>query len=471
MKTPYSGGRPEGNHPWLVLTLLSIGQMGTILPGGSFVVALPALLQEFHVGHSEAQLVMTSFIAANTIAMLPTPWLIQRFGMRACFLWAMTILGILSILGYCCSNFTLLVGVRALQGACCGTVLPMGSIITMRRFEPRHQGRASGVMGLVIILGPALAPTIGGFMVDHWGWRSVSLMPLPLCMVAGLFALRYLHDTDKLERHSFDALGMILLSLFTIGWLGMASNLAIGSTLHHWLIASVAVMLLSLVVFTVHVRRHEKPLIGFEVLRHRRVALGAAINFILGFQAWSMAFLVPLYFQVAQGLSASRAGMAMMPGTVALALSYPVAGFLLEYCLPRRVMFWGMTTFIICWFVLARYSVNISYVWFVTIIAISRVGNAFVQAPLTPVSLSGLRPGTLNQAATVVSYCRQLGSIFGIASLSTFIEWLTEWLGDDRGALMLVYAGSFGAMALFSILGLVAIYWLGDIEMGRPIKP
>lgn len=434
--------------------------MAGILPSASFVVAIPALLQGFHTDQAEGQLVMTVFMITNTIAMLPTPWLLRHVGMRNCFLWTMALLVLTSILGALSPNFAFLVVVRAAQGAGAGTLMPMSSIVIMRLFQPAQRGRAAGIIGLVVTLGPALAPTIGGLMVDHWGWRSVSLLPLPLCLIAWVAAMRYLPARTAAERHGFDARGMLLLSLFTLAWLGALSNLHAAA--RYWLLAFLVVLLGSVQAFVTHARRHRTPLISLQILKRIRVAMGAVLCFVLGFYSYGAAYIVPLYFQLTRHLSATRAGVALMPGTLALALSSPLAGFLCESFSARQIMSIGMIVMAASWLALGAFSEHCSYAEVVGIVVVSRVGFALVNTPLTQTVLRDLSSTAVGQAAAVLGYVRQLGGVCGVSALAVYVEWRAARAGLGASALGRAYAEAFLIVALTLVMAFPAVRRLRD---------
>lgn len=442
-----------------MLLVVAIGFMAAILPGTSFVVAIPALLRTFHVGQHSGQLVMTAYMVTNTIAMLPTPWLIRRHGLRTCFLWTMALLSVTSVLGAVSPNFACLVVIRALQGVGTGAIMPMSSIVIMQLFQPQHRGHAAGVMSLAVTLAPAVAPTLGGLMVDHWGWRSVSLMPLPMGLLAFAAAVRYLPVREAVQSQSFDGRGMLLLSLLTLGWLGTASNLVGHGAAPYWLMAFLALLILSTAAFLRHARRHQEPIFGLDVLSHGRVVRGALVAFVLGFYSYGAAYLVPLYFQTAMGLSATRAGAALMPGTLALALCAPVAGFLHEYFAPRQIMAGGLVLLSASWLVLGGDTAHLSYGWFVVVLIVSRAGFAFANTPLNQAALATVSGAALGQAAAILGYLRQLGGVFGIAALAVFIGWRAAPLGGGA-TLATAYSEAFLVVALAALASLLAIWRL-----------
>jgi EmrB/QacA subfamily drug resistance transporter len=403
---------------------------------------------------------MTSFMVANTIAMLPAPWLINRYGTRTCFMWTMVMLAITSVLGALSPSFWFLIAMRAIQGACTGTLMPMNSIVVMRLFEPKDQGRAAGIMGLSITLAPAIAPTFAGLLVDHWGWRSVSLMPVPMCVLAWFAAARYIPYPAETERVRFDGVGMVLLSLLTLGWLGTVSNFTAQGTARNWLLGSFAVLLLSGYAFWRHARAHAKPLIDLDTLRRRRVAMGVVVSFVTGFSIYGSAYLLPVYLQVALGMSATRAGAALAPGTLALAMSFPVAGFLLDTLSPRQVMTSGMLLFCASWFALGAFGAQFSYLVFIIVLVISRIGHGFTNTPLNQAAMRGLKGSALTQASALLGYVRQLGGVCGIAVLAGFVEWRTRALGEDAAAHVRAFGETFILVASLSALSIFAIWRL-----------
>jgi len=447
-------------YRWQVLAVVAVGLMAGVLPSGSFVVAIPAVLKDFHGGQSSGQLIMTSFMVTNTIAMLPAPWLINRYGTRTCFLWTMVLLAATSVLGALSPNFWFLIAMRAVQGACTGTLMPMNSIVVMRLFEPKDQGRAAGLMGLSITLAPAIAPTIGGVLVDYWGWRSVSLMPVPLCLLAWFAAARYLPFPAQTERVPFDLVGMVLLALLTLGWLGAVSNITAQGTMRDWLLGSLLVLMLSAFGFWHHARAHAKPLIDLDTLRRRRVAMGVIVSFVLGFTIYGSAYLLPVYLQVALGMSATRAGAALGPATLALAMSFPVAGFLLDNFSPRQVMGFGTLLLACSWFVLGTFGAQLSFFVFVGLLVISRVGHGFIMTPLNQAALRALKGNALTQASALLGYVRQLGGVCGIAVLAGFIEWRTQALGEDAAAHERAFGETFILVAAIALASIIAIWRL-----------
>ncbi|MCL2346578.1 MAG: MFS transporter, partial [Desulfobulbus sp.] len=164
------------NYKWIVMLILSLGTMAGVLCTSSFNVAIPALARHFGLGQDQVQWAMTGFLAAMTVAMLPASWLLDRLGFRIVFLLAVGVFLLASIAGVFAPTFPLVVVARVLQGAAAGVMQPMGTLALLRLFPPEIQGRASGLLIFGIVLTPAVAPALGGALLDRFGWESIFLL-------------------------------------------------------------------------------------------------------------------------------------------------------------------------------------------------------------------------------------------------------------------------------------------------------
>ena len=124
-----------------------------------------------------------------------TPWLLARFGYRATFNGCMGLLLAGGLLGGFAQNYALVLVARVAEGLAAGVVQPIPAIIIMRAFEPHEQGRASGLFGMGVVLASALGPSVGGLLVDAFGWRSIFFMVAPFCAVCLWMARRYVPTT------------------------------------------------------------------------------------------------------------------------------------------------------------------------------------------------------------------------------------------------------------------------------------
>jgi DHA2 family multidrug resistance protein len=415
---------------WLVLLVVGMGIVAGVLSTTSFNVAVPALTRYFGLGQDQVQWAMTGFMAAMTVAMLPTSWLLDRFGFRRVFLAALTALALASIAGSLSPNFPCVVGARILQGLAAGVLQPMGVLVVMRLFPIQSQGKASGVLSFCIVLAPAVAPALGGALLDSFGWQAIFLINLPFCLLGGISALYLLPLPRALPRTRFDWSGVTLCQL--------------------------ALSLLASVFFIRHARRTEKPIFSLALFRHRTFAMGSLVSFAYGFGLYASTYLIPVFMQNALGFSASSAGMALFPSGIALALTIPLAGRMADRYSPQWITSGGLALFGLSFLLFALLGGQISYAELIAVSIIGRLGLGLILPALSLATLRHLEPHQLAQSSVVISYMRQLGGVLGIAIAAVFVEWREALHGHTAPGIHTAYAQGFLLLALVFALAMLA---------------
>jgi MFS family permease len=182
-------------YRWLLLLAVMVGTMASIMSSTIVNVAIPGMSQHFALGQERAQWVTSGFMVAMTVSMLTTPWLLARYGYRHTYVACMVLLLAGGVVGGFATRFDLVLAARVAEGLAAGVVQPIPAIIILRAFEPNEQGRASGIFGMGVVLAPALGPSIGGLLVDWFGWRSIFFMVVPFCLASLWLAYKFVPVT------------------------------------------------------------------------------------------------------------------------------------------------------------------------------------------------------------------------------------------------------------------------------------
>ncbi len=198
-------------YRWLLLMALMVGTIAALVPSTSVNVAIPAMSAYFNVGQERAQWITSSFMLASTVAMLVTPWMLSRFGYRATYSYAVSLLLLGSLMGGLAEHFELLLLSRVAEGIAAGVIQPIPAVIMLRAFKPSEQGRAGGMFGMGVVLAPALAPALAGLLVDWMGWRSTFFMVSPPCLLSLWLAWKFVptsapNDGGAAIKHKLDLL-------------------------------------------------------------------------------------------------------------------------------------------------------------------------------------------------------------------------------------------------------------------------
>ncbi|MDR2186688.1 MAG: DHA2 family efflux MFS transporter permease subunit [Azonexus sp.] len=441
---------------WIVLFILSLGTMAGVLSTSSFNVAIPALARHFGIGQGQVQWAMTGFLAAMTIAMLPASWLLDRLGFRIVFLFAVSILLLASIGGYYAPSFPLVVVARILQGAAAGILQPMGTLALMRLFAPEIQGRASGLLIFGIALTPAIAPSLGGVLLDRFGWQAIFLLGTPFAVAAGLMAIRLLPAPRQVEAKPFDWLGLFWLTLSTLALIESISSLQHSGLASPWTLAHCLVVASGAALYYRHARRRENPIIHLRLFEQRTFSLGSIVAFAYGFGLYGSTYLIPVFLQNALAFSASAAGLTLLPGGIALVLMLPLAGHLADRYPPQWVTLSGLVILSASFFIFAALGGAIQYAAIIAATVIGRLGMGLILPALNLATLRHMTPQQLGQSSVVVSYARQLGGVMGVAIMAVFVQWRETAHGMTPPSIHTAYAESFFFLATVFVLAAVA---------------
>ena len=197
------------NYKWIVMGIVMIGTMMATLDSSIVNVSIPAIMADFGAGVDDIEWVLTGYMIAFATLMPLTAWLRDHLGYKTLFMGSLFVFTIGSLLCGAAWNLESLIGARIVQALGGGAIAPTGMAMISEVFPPQERGKAIGIWGVGIIMGPTFGPTLGGYLTKTFGWRSIFLVNLPLGIVA-LFAASALLIKDRphaSQHRSFDFWG------------------------------------------------------------------------------------------------------------------------------------------------------------------------------------------------------------------------------------------------------------------------
>ena len=428
-------------YRWLLLVAVMVGTMASIMSSTIINVAIPGMSAHFALGQGRAQWATSGFMVAMTVAMLTTPWLLARYGYRRTYAGCMLVLLAGGIVGGLATSFGLVLAARVAEGLAAGAVQPIAAIVIMRAFAPHEQGRASGLFGMGVVLAPAVGPSIGGLLVDLFGWRSIFFMVVPLCLLSLWMAYRYVPDAAPggapADRHGpmIDWRGLGLATVGTLCLLnGMVALHGQGSDpLQAGLLLAGA--LAALVLFLLWQRRMaatgREPLIRLALFAHRPFAMGSVVSFIYGTALFGSTYLLPVYMQLGLNLSASHAGTVLLPAGLVLAATIAGVGRLADRQPTWLLVSTGLGLLAASFALMLTVGLA-SSLWLLALwAALGRIGLGFILPSLNLGSLRPLPKALVSQGASVISFVRMLGGAIGVSLCGIVLEWRLAAHGDS----------------------------------------
>ncbi len=473
-------------YRWLLLLSVMVGTMASIMSSTIINVAIPDMSQHFTLGQERAQWATSGFMAAMTVSMLTTPWLLARYGYRTTYAGCMWLLLVGGVAGGFANSFPLVLAARVVEGLAAGVVQPMPAIIILRAFEPHEQGRASGMFGMGVVLAPALGPSIGGLLVDGFGWRSIFFMVVPFCIASLWLARRFVPTTSpgglaaNRQGAGLDWRGLLLAAAGTLCLLNGLVELQGGTALSaSVLLGGAALLLVAFIVLqrrTLHRRqRHPDqgidPLMNLSLFKDQRFAMGSIVAFIYGIALFGSTYLLPVYMQMGLGLSASYVGTILLPAGLVLAVSIAVVGRLADRQPTHRLVSIGLVLLSASFALMVTIDLErpaqiipLLVVWAI----LGRIGLGFILPSLNIGAMRGLGHSHIPQGSSVINFLRMLGGAAGVSLCGIVLEWRVAAHGalldasPTSPARMAAFDETFLMLSAICALALVAALKLRD---------
>jgi MFS transporter, DHA2 family, multidrug resistance protein len=414
--------RHGARFKWLVLLTVMIGTMASILSSTIVNVAVPDLSHHFTLGQERAQWVSAGFMLAMTLSMLTTPWFLLRFGLRRTYTGAILLLLAGGVIGGFSVNYAMLLSMRVAEGLAAGILQPIPSIVILRSFEPEEQGKAMGIFGFGVVLAPAIGPSVGGFLVEQFGWRSIFFVVVPFCLAVLVMIRFFLPVNSSLagDAKRLDWKGLVLAGVCTISLINGFVHLHDG-----WKEASflLLIALATFVAFIIYQRRTDNPLVNMSLFAHRQFAMGALVAFIYGAGLFGSTYLVPVYMQMALQYAPSEAGLLLLPAGAVLSVTIILAGKLADRVAPNILVSLGLFLLALSFALMATGAFISGYFYLMVWAIIGRIGLGFVLPSLSLGAMRGVGVDLVAQGSSTISFLRQLGGAIGVSLAGILLEW------------------------------------------------
>ncbi|MDE2482083.1 MAG: DHA2 family efflux MFS transporter permease subunit [bacterium] len=478
MRNPF---RHREDAPVALITItVMLGLIMAIIDTTIVNVALNTIGGNLGASVDEVSWVATGYILANVCVMPLNGWLTAYLGRKRFYAASLAIFTIASLLCGTATNITQLVLYRVIQGIGGGALQPTAQAILFETYPPERRGNAMAIFGLGAMVGPAIGPTLGGYIVDNASWPLIFYINIPIGIIAFLMTMSFIPNPKFIERPKagIDWTG---LSLLTVGLASLQYVLERGE--HDDWFSSQTILMLSavavvtLVFFVFKMIRDRHPLVQLRVFRLPSFTIGNIIGVITGFGLFGTALILPLFFQTILNLTAFDTGLALLPGALSTALSMVIVGRILNRIDARASIAFGMFIFAYSCWMLGDLNTNAGYWDVFWPRLIQGFGLGFLFVPLSTISLGDVPVAELAGATGVYTLVRQLGGSFGIAILTTLlvhesaVAWnvlaagVTQSHGYSIGALTQMVAQQSAMIAYDYLFRLTAIVFVLAIPL------
>ncbi|MHB8417333.1 MAG: DHA2 family efflux MFS transporter permease subunit [Myxococcales bacterium] len=420
-------------NKWLVTLSITFGTLMGAIDSSIVNVALPHIRGAVGATVQEITWITTGYSVALVVVMPLTAFLGRLFGQKRVYMACLALFLVGSALCGIAHTLMSLVIFRAIQGLGAGALQPTEQAILRQTFPPKEQGTAMAFFGMAVMLGPAIGPTLGGFIVDHWHWSWIFYINLPVgCLGLVLVSLFVQEDEGirrknqalaEAQRRHVDWSGIALL---TVGLSALEYFLEEGAR-NDWFESKliIAVFLLSAVTLSAFVVREltaEVPAVDLRLFEEPVFTSGTLIGGLMFAMLMANMFLLPIFMQELLGFTATQSGLALTPRVLVMVLAMPIVGKIYDKIDPRWVIAFGVVLFAIGSWDLSHVTLASGSRDIVWALVVQGAGFACLFVPLTTVALSKVPRHRMQDATGMNSLVRQIGGAIGLAVFATMLD-------------------------------------------------
>lgn len=423
---------PQRQH--LALVTLCLAVLIAQVDSSVANLATRAIGDDFRTGIGALQWVIDSYNLVYAALLLTGGLLADLYGRRLIFMAGAAVFAAASVLCAFAPSIGILLGGRALTGAGAALLIPSSlAIIRVVWPDERARGRALGIWAGCNGIGLAIGPTLGGFLINHFGWRSIFLVVVPLGFAAVALALSVIPETsDPQERH-FDPAAQLLGAL-ALGGLAFA---AIES--HRSAELAIAVLIAAALSFAgfiwIESRRGAAALVPLDLFRLPALRGAAAGTAGMTFGMYGTVFVLPLAWLGTGTLDIVGAGLALMPTALTFIVVSPFSGAL-KTRFGARVMTGGGVAVIASG--LATIGATAPSILGAEIgLALTGIGMGFATGPLMGAAVGAVPAKRAGTASSLINVARMAGATIGVAVMGAAFAMLHGGMPGLRGAMLL----------------------------------
>jgi len=418
--TPQTGGTgllhsgvEQSRHPTapssskrIVLFIATLSAFLTPLMGSAINIALPVIGKEFAMDAIVLSWVASSYILAAAMFLVPFGKFADIHGRKRIFTYGILIYTVASFLCGMAQSATSLIVFRVMQGLGGSMIFGTGVAILTSVYPPGERGKALGINVAAVYLGLSLGPVFGGFLTQHFGWRSVFYANVPLGLIIVVMVLWKLKgEWAEARGERFDLAGSVIYSSTLVAVMSGLSLLPRP--------AGIALILLGIGGLLAFVRWELKlpnPVLSMNLFKNNTVFAMSNLAALINYSAtFASGFLLSLYLQYIKGLNPRDAGLILVAQPIMMALLSPFAGHFSDHIESRVVASLGMAVTVVGSVMLIFLGPGTSTGYIILSLLILGVGFGLFSSPNTNAIMSSVGKKSLGVAAATLGTMRLTG--------------------------------------------------------------
>lgn len=378
-------------------------------------VALPRMQGSLSATQDQIAWVVTFNIVATAVATPLAGWLAARMGRRKLMISAIVLFAIASLLCGTANSVEELVFYRVIQGAAGAPLVPVSQAIIVDTYPKEKHGSATAIFGVGVMLGPIIAPTLGGYITEAYSWRWVFYMILPFTLVSLIGVLAFIKDRNQPSKIALDWTGFLALAVAIAAFQLMLDR----GERNDWfsspeIIIEAVIAVLGLYVFVVHSLTAENPFLRPIMLRDRNYAIGLLIVFAFGMLNFTPITILPSLLQQLRGYPDSVIGWVLSARGIGTLIGFMIMAMAGKID-PRYPLTIGFLLQVIAGYSMWQFDINLTIIDVVWTTWLQGLGVGLMWVPLSIITFSTLDPKYVPDGMGLFHLLRNIGSSIHIS--------------------------------------------------------
>ncbi|MCR8634569.1 MDR family MFS transporter [Paenibacillus radicis (ex Xue et al. 2023)] len=406
---------------WFIILSIFFGNFMSILSSTTINVAFPVFMKDFHAELGAVQWMITGFLLATGVVAPVVGYFGDRWSYKRLYICSLSGFTLFSGLCTIAWNIESLVWFRILQGVFSGLIIPTTMTMIYQFIEKDRQAFAMSLWSLSSMLAPAFGPTLGGWLTEYLGWRSLFLLNLPIGITAVVVAFKCLPYQRSSHSKTFDLPGFITV-LISSSFIILAFSEGNGWGWTSW--KTLTFLIVGSATLVYFIRRElslKEPLLNLSVFKINRFTYSLIINCIITVSLYSGTFLIPVFLQDIQQSTALNTALVLLPGSLIMAFLSPIVGKLYAKTGPFWLILGGIALLIISTWELSHISLQATHLYVAVWMTIRYMGIALAFMPVMNAGMSSIPKEKSGHASSVTNWVRQATGALSIGIFSSLL--------------------------------------------------
>lgn len=422
-------------------------------------IALPTLIQAFHTDMASIQWVVVIYMLANGLAMPMVGYFVDRFSGKIMYVFGMTLMAISSLICALAGSLPVMIGARLIQGLAGGILMPVSSALVYQFIPRERQLMIVSVNSMISVLGVAVGPSLAGVIVNFFSWQGIFLANIPLCIAVVLLSWIFIPKKCAVSVKKLDVVGLSCASIGTVGLLlGFNQGGKFGWTSPMTLVL-LGLGMAAMVFFVIYETRLTKgPMLNFAVFAYKGYTVAVLVYAVMNIGTNLAPIYMAIFLQDVLLLSPLQAGLALIIPSLVMAVMAPVSAKAAVRFGYRETSFVGMLVLIVGSWLLSRFTLSTTLVWFTFCLCVRYVGIGLLTTIVNNYGMASLPKRLVSHGAAMFNWIRQLiatisVSVFGIIYSNQTLAYTVQ-----NTAAGLADAARLGELVAINNMNLYTVY-------------